>query len=1229
MRRLENVRDGVRFGPFVFDRDTGRLYKKRGSPQELRTQLIKALDLLTSKSPAIVTREELKASIWGRAKVPDKGLEDVLVELRKCLADSRENPRYIKVWPGRGIQFIASVEKFPIHAAPGARGSKSEAVSEPFEAQLKEEVLAYLEELAKKTAELPPYYPPHLNSGPGGLSGFDCIRQLIQVLEERKGFERWQIEERELLRSGGMDLNHYYYRTRRANPQEREQRDEQRTKKQAVRTIGWDEQAGRRWHRSVILGGPGFGKTWLLRYEARHLAQEASQLLQQRAVTLEDLVLPIFLRLSDLARCSGGIEDGLTVLAGELYTKRFRSWVQEKLKTEHCVILMDAWDEVPVEPVKEGQVVETQGYRQHLGRRLESFARRHPAPRLLMTSRLVGYTSSPIPGAKELEMLAWETSQQNAFVEVWFGVDEREKGEEFQRVLATNHDVRSLGRIPLMLALMCLAYQAGGLSVPTRRVELYDCCLRGLLRDWLVEKQRPEVRHRYFTDAYLEEQLDLLQSVAYDMFREGYYQFGENLLRDKMLPKLEKFKSGHALYGRPAVSLIAEFKNNGILTTAAEHGETKLIFLHRTFQEYLAAGAMADLVKECPQRAWKIIDKRAWDSEWEPVVVYMAARLGDMAVANKKMPHQTEQDPPMRQLKNLLTLLINKRKDDYFRHRLALAAQCLPEIAPRIRLGLSKEVNKITREVVMLCWQPGWEEALVLVPHLMRALPALGQVNAEVEPGESLTTWLTSRLSGRQRIAMQIVGQIGPTAAVPEIVHALIELLRVPELIGCDKDGLPRNLQGFLEVSKWWPGFMLMSTARSSLIALGSSAATPEVLHRLCALMGDENSDVRQAATEAACCFGRSAATTDVVHGLLQLLQDEYAPVRGAAARALGALGNTNPEVVRALQMSLKQALKEEYPIDSAPAEALGALGALGSSDSAEIIHTRLAALEGMDWPVQCVIAKGLGASGSAFDGPESVRTLLVLLKDENSAVRWEAADAVRSLGSTAAVHPEVARAVVELLRGDDVEVRKGATEAVGALGNRVPPEAVYVLLELLQDEDQDQRDRAAEALGALGSAAATPEVLHRLCALMRGIDSRVRGTAAKAVRALGKTAAVHSEIIQVLLELLGENDRNVRSQAASALGALGRVASIPKVLQRLRELVRDRDPIVRRCAAEALGCLGGAADGQALLRLLRDEDSRVSVAAVKALHALGNVVFKARRGSWTIRTTSDLSHTT
>lgn len=59
------------------------------------------------------------------------------------------------------------------------------------------------------------------------------------------------------------------------------------------------------------------------------------------------------------------------------------------------------------------------------------------------------------------------------------------------------------------------------------------------------------------------------------------------------------------------------------------------------------------------------MDKKVWLSEWQEVIVFLAGKL-------------TDPTP-------LLQRLADEQKDDAFRHRLALAAPCLPEVKSEIR----------------------------------------------------------------------------------------------------------------------------------------------------------------------------------------------------------------------------------------------------------------------------------------------------------------------------------------------------------------------------------------------------------------------------------------------------------------------------------------------------------------------------------------------------------------
>ena len=301
---------------------------------------------------------------------------------------------------------------------------------------LVEEVRAYLEAMAERVAELPAYYPDRLRkSGAKQKQSYlDAIHQQVQVIEDRTALEEWLAKERERRRAAGEDIDGLAYAPARVHPEAEEDGHGVRGPSISPTATGALGRAGRQ---TLPTSGhvrrtPGFGKTWLLNYEARRIALEGAEQLDKRITNLDGLVLPLLVRLSGVSQqlwdMSRGIqpirlEEALVALAGKGRSKAFRRFVRKKLKTDRCVILLDAWDEVLVE-IKEGQ---RPGYipRPALEEYLAEFAKQFSKPRLLLTSRIVGYTQSPIPETQELEILAFGPLQIKAFVNTWFGPEPR------------------------------------------------------------------------------------------------------------------------------------------------------------------------------------------------------------------------------------------------------------------------------------------------------------------------------------------------------------------------------------------------------------------------------------------------------------------------------------------------------------------------------------------------------------------------------------------------------------------------------------------------------------------------------------------------------------------------------------------------------------------------------------------------------------------------------------
>jgi hypothetical protein len=704
--------------------------------------------------------------------------------------------------------------------------------------QLMEEVLKYLDSVARDAAILPKYYPDHLRDGEGAKTRFDEIRQTVQVVEDRSKFEKWLAEEMERSRAAGRGFDRIAYTPARSRDESEEREQIRRGRTAPPKYFSWDEKASGRFKRAIILGDPGFGKTWLLKYEAR-LAREGAQTLRDHTINLDKLIFPISARLSEINQSDDPVEDALIALRCNGYSEAFRRFLKEKLETECCAVLLDALDEVPTEIPQTGQTIRfLPHYRQRLRQRLEAFASHFPNTRILLTSRNVGYMGSPIPDAKEFELLAFNWRQIESFAKVWFGDEER--ANKFLKMLRKNLQVRGLACIPLMLALMCKEYEKGKLSFPTRRVEIYDRCLRGLLRDWKEEKEIPP----FGTDDIIE----LLEEVGYALFVENYEQFSEGVLRKKMIPYLDKLKSPNSLHDRSATEIIEELKLDGILITVGED----YLFLHLTFQEYLTACALEKRVKNNGKNdGWKLIegliDKKAWLPSWQEVIILLTGKLPDPTP--------------------LLKLLMDKKKDDYFRHRLALAALCMPEIPSTVDNWFSRTINQITEETFTL-----WEQRMkyygeAAVPHLNRALPVLGQMNGQVN-GEQLMELLFKLLHASVfsvRIAMQALKAMGEVAATPQVIEQLLITLNDSDIYVC-------------------------SSAAETLGAMGKVTTNTKVIEELLIILGDAcrfDSFMRKNATSALGAMGEAAAKPQVIEQLLIALNDPNCLVRSSAAKAL------------------------------------------------------------------------------------------------------------------------------------------------------------------------------------------------------------------------------------------------------------------------------------------------------------------------------------------------------
>jgi DNA-binding winged helix-turn-helix (wHTH) protein len=105
-------RSFVRFGVYEFD-PPGGVLRKNGTRVRCQEQPLQVLAALLERAGELVTREELRRSVWSQDTFVDfdHALNTAIKKIRAALNDDADAPRYVETVPRRGYIFIAPVEK--------------------------------------------------------------------------------------------------------------------------------------------------------------------------------------------------------------------------------------------------------------------------------------------------------------------------------------------------------------------------------------------------------------------------------------------------------------------------------------------------------------------------------------------------------------------------------------------------------------------------------------------------------------------------------------------------------------------------------------------------------------------------------------------------------------------------------------------------------------------------------------------------------------------------------------------------------------------------------------------------------------------------------------------------------------------------------------------------------------------------------------------------------------
>lgn len=371
--------------------------------------------------------------------------------------------------------------------------------------------------------------------------------------------------------------------------------------------------------KTLIIGHAGSGKTTLLQWLA---VQAAGRSLEGRLSTYNDCV-PFFIRLRDFANSTlPEPERFVSLTAPEIGGRMPPGWVHERLSQSKAIILIDGVDELP------------RNQRSTLREWVLALHAEYPGSPLFLTSR--PYASNDEwyerSGFQKVELQPMDLPRIGEFIDHWHDAIEVQLTSQSQKAALTPlaHGLKlaigsqprlaELASTPLLCAMICALYRDRNQRLPSDRVGLYRACIEAL-----VDRRDPERRIALtdYPDLSFRHKLLLLQDFAYYLLRNSLTEASHEQLESRLTSKLPTLGLSSTPTTRDVSKLLIE--RSGVLREVVAG---RVDFIHKTFQEFLAAQAVLD------EGDFGLLTKNASDDEWREVII-LAAGLAPPRVTDQ------------------------------------------------------------------------------------------------------------------------------------------------------------------------------------------------------------------------------------------------------------------------------------------------------------------------------------------------------------------------------------------------------------------------------------------------------------------------------------------------------------------------------------------------------------------------------------------------------------------
>ena len=192
------------------------------------------------------------------------------------------------------------------------------------------------------------------------------------------------------------------------------------------------------------------------------------------------------------------------------------------------------------------------------------------------------------------------------------------KGEGLREEIKANTLLHALRNNPLNLLLLCVIYEDYAGKLPSSRTELYQIIVRCLLRRYCTKQGRKAHEDDRDLEKEFEKDILALGKLAWKCLLKDRHSFREDELKE-----LER--KNDKLVARELGFL---YKEESLKRLNPQH---EYCFLHKSFQEYLAASYIAHKLRENEFNVFELLDFDDLVGKYPQVFLFVAGMLGEEA----------------------------------------------------------------------------------------------------------------------------------------------------------------------------------------------------------------------------------------------------------------------------------------------------------------------------------------------------------------------------------------------------------------------------------------------------------------------------------------------------------------------------------------------------------------------------------------------------------------------